>query len=102
MKKPCSGVLLSLAAAVVLALAPVPATAQPGRLAVSRGELQASGAANLYDALAAVRPEWLFLGGDTATARGREQVLVFVNGRHVGNLASLRLLNPASVRGMRF
>lgn len=89
--------------ALFAALVMVPrADAQAGtRRSVNRAELQATGAGNLYDAVAGTRPAWLFLAGDTADAQARERVLVFVDGRHVGNLNTLRTLNVETVGSVR-
>ncbi|HEX2208181.1 MAG TPA: hypothetical protein VHG93_10905 [Longimicrobium sp.] len=83
--------------AAVLGAAPA-ANAQES---VSRAELQGSGATNLFDAVARLRPDWLFLAGDTADAAARERVLVFLDGRHVGSLNTLRTVDAANVGSIR-
>lgn len=96
-------VLCALAAGLALA----PAARAQHSASVTRAELRDAGGANLYEAIARTRPGWLFLAGDTANAAATEQILVFVDGRHVGSLQALRTLDPryvgsVNLRGAEF
>lgn len=73
----------------VLALAATPAEAQQER-PIRRREIERAQAANLYDLLAALRPEWLAAGGDT-TDLAQARVLVLIGGVPSGTLAGLRV-----------
>lgn len=68
---------------------------------VSRAELESSGAANLYEAIARLRPDWLLLAGDTVDAAARQRVLVYVDGRHLGTVDAFRTLSPDAVGSVR-
>lgn len=82
-----------------LSLAAVPAEAQRAR-PIRRGEIERAQAANLYDLLAAVRPDWLAAGGDT-TDLGQARVLVLVGGVPRGTLAGLRGLGTEDMESVR-
>lgn len=80
--------------AAVVCFAP-PVVAQNQQTAIGQSELRRSGAGNLYDALAALRPDWLSVG------TAREPVLVFLNGQHVGTLEAARDIETARVIAVR-
>lgn len=84
---------------IVFSLSAVPVEAQRAR-PIRRGEIQRAQAANLYDLLAAVRPDWLAAGGDT-TDLGQARVLVLVGGVPRGTLAGLRGLGTEEVESVR-
>lgn len=84
-----------------LALCATDAAAQRRGDAIPASELRRSQATRLYETVAELRPEWLFLGGDTAQAASRERVVVFVNGRHVGDLGALWTIQTADVASVR-
>lgn len=82
-----------LAALAIFALTPVPVYAQEaGRL--RDRELAASGAPLLYDAVTAIRPDWIPLGS-------AHRVAVFVNGTYRGDASQLRLIRTDSVGSVR-
>jgi hypothetical protein len=84
--------------AAALALAAVPAAAQRGPESLTRAELERSSAPHLYDAIAELRPDWLLLGGGPS---GVDRVLVFLDGRHVGNVLALRGIRTDQVVAVR-
>jgi hypothetical protein len=88
-----------LPALLLALLAAAPAEAQQTR-PIRRGEIVRAPAANLYDLLAAVRPEWLSAGGDT-TDLSQARVLVLVGGVPAGTLAGLRTLGTEDVESVR-
>lgn len=90
--------LAGTAAACTLppAVGPAPETGP-----VYAAELQATGEGNLFAALARTRVDWLFMGGDTTTAQGLSQVLVYVDGRYAGTLGALRTLPVQGVASVR-
>lgn len=94
LRRPAPALLL---AAVLLA--PAPAEAQQAR-PIRRGEIVRAEAANVYDLLAALRPEWLAAGGDT-TELAQARVLVLVGGVPSGTLAGLRMLGTEEVESVR-
>lgn len=89
-----------LLACVLAAAFSAPAGAQSSE-SLRQAELRGSGAATLYDAVAQLRPGWLRLGEDASPGASVEGVLVFVNGRHAGNLQVLHTLQTAEVLGVR-
>ena len=99
MNRPSLRRLIPALLLVVLSLAAVPVEAQRAR-PIRRGEIERTQAANLYDLLAAVRPDWLAAGGDT-TDLGQARVLVLVGGVPRGTLAGLRGLGTEEVESVR-
>lgn len=93
--------LASITAAATACAAPPAYGPAPATGPVRGAELRATGEANLFAALARARPDWLFLGGDTATAEGLSQVLVYVDRRHVGTLGELRAIPVGGVASVR-
>jgi hypothetical protein len=92
----------ALAFAAALALLPASrAAAQRAPEAISAAELRARGTANLYEAVQALRPDWLLLAGDASDPRQAERLVVFVDGRHVGNVLALRGIQAGEVRSVR-
>lgn len=78
---------------------------QPGRSngnQLSRAELAAANATNVYDAIAKLRPEWLTTRGPTsATDATPAAVDVYMNGTLLGKadyLRDVRLLDISAVR----
>jgi hypothetical protein len=61
-------------------------------------DLRGSTAPRLYDAIAQLRPGWLQLAGGPA---GAERVVVFVNGRHLGDARVLEGIPTADVVAAR-
>lgn len=94
-------VLVIAGALAVLPLAASPAAAQRASEAISVAELRSRGAGTLYEAVAALRPDWLLLAGDASDTEQAEQLVVFVDGRHVGNVLALRGLQASEVRSVR-
>ncbi|MBB4635095.1 hypothetical protein [Longimicrobium terrae] len=69
--------------------------------ALRGAEIRASGAADLYAAVAALRPSWLYYAVDSVGAPAEGSVLVFVDGRRAGDLRSLRGMNTAEIETVR-
>lgn len=92
-------VLCALAA--LFAAAPAARAQNAAERAVTRAELQATGAANLYDAIVRTRPGWLLLAGDSADAAARARVLVFVDGDPAGTVDALRTLPVEGIGSVR-
>lgn len=90
--------LAATAAACTLPPASAPA---PETGPVYGPELQATGEGNLFAALARTRVDWLFMGGDTTSAEGLAQVLVYVDGRYAGTLGELRTIPVAGIESVR-
>ncbi|HEX6371059.1 MAG TPA: hypothetical protein VF006_19230 [Longimicrobium sp.] len=65
-----------------------------------RREIEQTGAVSLRDAIAAARPHWLILGGDTADAASASRVLVFVDDGELGDLRSLTTISAARVQSV--
>ncbi|HEX5872384.1 MAG TPA: hypothetical protein VFY65_18270, partial [Longimicrobium sp.] len=65
-----------------------------------RREIEQTGAASLRDAIAAARPHWLLLGGDTTDAASAAQVLVFVDDGEAGDLRALAPIAAARVQSV--
>ena len=90
-------------AALLLASASACASIAPGRApapradAISRAEIQASGAADAHDLVQRLRADWLIAGGQPAA----DEVLVFVDGRLLGNVRALRGLSLERVDGLQ-
>lgn len=76
--------------AASLAIGPPETAAQSAAESLTRAELERSSAPQLYDAVAELRPDWLLLGGDPATPGAADGVVVFLDGRHIGNVLALR------------
>jgi hypothetical protein len=76
-------------------------TAQTPNARLAASELRGSGAATLYEAIAHLRPEWLHMGDTGAPGSSVERVLVFVDGRHVGDLQALHTIRTEQVVGVR-
>lgn len=64
-------------------------------------EIRASGGADLYEIIAARRPGWLAYAVDSVGQRADSRVLVLVGGREVGDLRSLRGMDPAQIGTVR-
>jgi hypothetical protein len=86
-------------AALVLASTPASAQARGDRIPVA--ELTRAQGTNLYEAVAELRPEWMSLGGDAADPASRDRVLVFIDGRHVGDLSALWTIETRSVAAIQ-
>lgn len=88
-------------ALAALALAAPGAAAQRGQESLTRAELERSSAPQLYDAIAELRPAWLALAGDPSTPAVANRLLVFLDGRHVGNVLALRGIRTDEVVAVR-
>jgi hypothetical protein len=88
----------ALAAGLLLA---APCAEAQRTLSLSRAEVLATGAADLYAAVAELRPDWLALGGVPGTRSAEERVLVYLDGRHVGDVAVLRGMTTERVASLR-
>lgn len=96
--------LLSLALAGSAAACALPRMGEditPHPPVVRAAELRATGAADLFGALARARPGWIGLAGDTASARSLERVLVYVDGVYTGTLGLLRGMPYEEVTSVR-
>ncbi|HEU0300420.1 MAG TPA: hypothetical protein VFR37_13215 [Longimicrobium sp.] len=78
-----------------------PSGPAPRGEAISRTELEASGAPDLYQAVQRLRPDWLHLALDSAGAPADAQVLVFVDGRMMGDVRVLRGMQRQGVGSLR-
>ena len=86
--------ILALFAVVAAIGVAAPAAAQSDRLR----ERDLRGAPpRLYDAIAQLRPNWLLLAGDSAESR----IVVYVNGRYLGDLRVLQTIETAQVTSAR-
>ncbi|HEX2076647.1 MAG TPA: hypothetical protein VHG08_03030 [Longimicrobium sp.] len=102
MTKPLFRSLRPLACALAaLALAAPGAAAQRSQESLTRRELERSSAPQLYDAIAELRPGWLELAGDPSTPAAADRLLVFLDGRHVGNVLALRGIRTDQVVAVR-
>ncbi|HEX2078258.1 MAG TPA: hypothetical protein VHG08_11135 [Longimicrobium sp.] len=92
-----------LAAASLAACIPggSPSGPAPREEVISRAELEASGAPDLYQAVQRLRPEWLHLALDPAGGPAEEQVVVFVDGRMMGDVRVLRGMRTQGIGSMR-
>lgn len=84
---------------LVLTFFSAPLDAQNRQL-LRRREIERTGAVSLRDAVAAARPDWLFMGGDTADAASAARVIVFVDGSELGDLGTLRAIRAARVESV--
>ncbi|HEX2080296.1 MAG TPA: hypothetical protein VHG08_21520 [Longimicrobium sp.] len=71
----------------------------PREQVISRAEIRASEAANAYDLVQRLRPDWLLLAGDDPAAAG--QILVVLDGRPLGDVRALRGVRPQGLAWVR-
>ncbi len=77
-------------------------TAQ-SRSRLSRAELAATNASNLYDAIAKLRPEWLTSRGPTSVTNTSPTLAdVYMNGTMLGGIDYLRQVSVLEVSEVRF
>jgi hypothetical protein len=69
---------------------------------ITTEELRASGRADAYAAVEALRPLWLRSPGPSSIALGRQSVQVYLDGSLMGELGQLRQIPTHSVSSMRF
>lgn len=99
--------LRSLLAAALLSLGACSAASGPGSSPgaasdVLRGaEIRANGATDVYAAVSALRPGWLYYAVDSVGAPAEGSVLVFVDDRRVGDLRSLRGMRTEGIETVR-
>jgi hypothetical protein len=96
--------LAGLVATVFLACAP-PATARSGRDAnvITKEEIASVQAANLYDAVTRLRPNFLHYRGQS-TLRGADTGYpkVYLDRNLLGDINSLKTLTPNGIREIRY
>ena len=96
--------LAGLVATVALACAP-PATAHSGREAnvITKEEIASVQAANLYDAVSRLRPNFLHYRG-VSTLRGADTGYpkVYLDRNLLGDINSLKTLTPNGIREIRY
>ena len=90
------------AAAADPAAVPGEAVARGSRNEITREEIAASGATNLYDAVQRLRPQWLRGGPETHYAGGGGGVVVYQNNTPLGGLDALRQMTPGYAARLRF
>jgi hypothetical protein len=81
-------IVAHLAVGAALHLAAATAAAQSD-VVLSARDLRDVSAPHLYDAIAQLRPHWLPGAGDPAGAAGGPRVVVYLNGRHTGDVRVL-------------
>jgi hypothetical protein len=73
------------------------------RSRLSRAELAATNASNLYDAIAKLRPEWLTSRGPTSVTNTSPTLAdVYMNGTMLGGIDYLRQVSVLEVSEVRF
>lgn len=89
---------LSLAACVPgrTGAGPVPRTHE-----ISRAEIQAAGAANAFDLVQALRPDWLLLADRSLRDTTVELLPVYLGGRMLGDVSALRTLALGGIEAIR-
>lgn len=104
-------ITMSLCAVLLTACASrtggVAATATPSARrdpnVITAEEITARPAQTLYDAVRALRPEWMMRNRPTALMPQQEgQLIVYVDGTRFGNVESLRQFVPSSVQTVRY
>ena len=94
--------LAGCAAAGDPATAPGEAVARGSRTEITREEIAASGATNLYDAVQRLRPQWLRGGAVTNWQGGGGGVVVYQNNTPMGGLDALRQMTPGYAARLRY
>jgi hypothetical protein len=70
---------------------------------ITAEELAAKSAQTLYDAVRALRPQWMMRGRPTALMPQNEgQLVVYVDGTRFGSIESLRQLVPSVATAVRY
>lgn len=94
--------LLLAAAANAAAQAPAHKPRRDPNL-ITAEELAAKSAQTLYDAVRALRPQWMMRGRPTALMPQNEgQLVVYVDGTRFGSIESLRQLVPSVASAVRY
>jgi hypothetical protein len=94
------GRTLALAAAAMLVLGAGDAAAQSPTL-IRRREVAAAQAADVYQLVETLRPDWLGMGGDPQDPASRAKVRVWVGETQVGGLEALRGLTTTDLFSVR-
>lgn len=93
---------------VALLLAGACAPTPPGRAAprqanlLTQEELRASGATNLYDAIARLRPRWLQVRGARTFDTRTWPIYVYLNRSQLGGVEALRQIDVRSAYAVRY
>ena len=79
-------------------------TPAPERDRISRAEIDASSAANAYDLVQSLRPQWLTVRGIRTMDEmvGQNPILVYMDNARLGGPDALRNVPHGSVRYLRF
>lgn len=98
--------LLSLLALLLAACARGPSASprlvRPDSDVITREQVENAAAANAYEVVQSLRPLWLRKRGAHSTTGAYDDVVVYLETTRFGGLQSLRQVDAASVRSIRF